>query len=203
MTVFIRSLRLLRLIKVRESFRDVVTGMAYLVPKTGRFVCALLTFYYVFAIVGMGLFNETVSRCSPFSGISCADHFRGCNDGVSLITCANANDAQAICAANPYSGTCVDNPAYQCAPDGLNCGGEYAVLPPAYSINGPPHNNVGGLYQLNNFNNILRAYVLLFEQMIVNNWWVHHLLRRLFSSFDFARNCSLETSEIDSTTDHT
>lgn len=174
MTVFIRSLRLLRLVKVRQSFRDVVTGMAYLVPKTGRFICALLTFYYVFAIVGMGLFNDTVSRCSPFSGISCGSVPRCCANETSIIPCAT--DAEAVCAANPYGGQCVDDIRYQCAPKGLDCGGEYAILPPAYSINGRPHSNVGGLYQLNNFNNVLRAYVLLFEQMIVNNWCV----------FDFA-----------------
>jgi len=170
MTVFIRSLRLLRLIKVRESFRDVVTGMAYLVPKTGRFVCALLTFYYVFAIVGMGLFNDTVSRCSPFSGIACDSSPRACGNDTAIFLCAS--DAEAICSADPYGGLCVSDNRYQCAPKGLNCGSEYAVLPPAYAITGRPHSNVAGLYQINNFNNVLRAYVLLFEQMIVNNWFV-------------------------------
>lgn len=169
-TVFIRSLRLLRLVKVRASFREVIAGMAYLIPKTGRFVCALLAFFYVFAIVGMGLFNDTVSRCSPFSGIACFDVPRCCSNATSVIECAA--DADAVCGADPYGGVCANDPRYQCAPTGLNCGSEYAQLPPAYAPVGRPHSNVAGYYQLNSFNNILLAYVLLFEQMIVNNWFV-------------------------------
>lgn len=45
-------------------------------------------------------------------------------------------------------------------------------MAPAYTIVNEPHNNVAGIYQLNNFDNVLRSYVTLFEQMIVNNWFV-------------------------------
>eukprot|EP00041_Stephanoeca_diplocostata_P021215 m.489432 g.489432 ORF g.489432 m.489432 type:complete len:820 (+) comp21768_c0_seq2:262-2721(+) len=154
-TVFIRSLRLLRLVKVRQSFRNVVSGMAYLIPKTGRFLAALIIMFYVFAVVGMGCFNNTVSKCSPFSGVACQ-------------TAA----AEAACLADPAGGLCVNNTAFQCAPQGYNCGSEYAILKPAYAIVNEPHNNVAGIYQLNNFDNVLRSFVTLFEQMIVNNWFV-------------------------------
>jgi hypothetical protein len=77
---------------------------------------------------------------------------------------------QAVCSANPYGGMCVSDVTYQCAPLGLNCGGEYALLPPATVIVQSPVNSVSGYYQLNNFDNVLRSYVTLFEQMIVNNW---------------------------------
>lgn len=50
--VFVRSLRLLRLIRVRASFRSVARGMGYLIPKVGRYVGALMVVYYVFAIIG-------------------------------------------------------------------------------------------------------------------------------------------------------
>lgn len=69
-TVFIRSLRLLRLVKVRESFRNVVSGMAYLIPKTGRFLAALIIMFYVFAVVGMLhiVYTVHVMSCSPRAG---------------------------------------------------------------------------------------------------------------------------------------
>eukprot|EP00040_Diaphanoeca_grandis_P034939 m.218307 g.218307 ORF g.218307 m.218307 type:complete len:822 (-) comp33264_c0_seq1:102-2567(-) len=143
--VFIRSLRLLRLIRIRKSFRSVVSGMGYMIPKMGRFVGALLIIFYVFAIIGMGAFSFTVSKCSVYSGTACE-----VLTGTSQYNCSGA-------------GAILENQ--------YNCGGEYSA---PYSLTAPlyPHNNGAGYYQLNNFDNILYSYVTLFEQMIVNNWFV-------------------------------
>lgn len=170
MTVFIRSLRLLRLIRIRQTFRSVVAGMGYMIPKMGRFLSALLMVYYIFAIIGMGVFNDTVSRCSPYSGISCYNHTIACTEVSAPCNFYRLDDNGDIAPWVGYNMTGVSNSGCGCcAPSGRDCGSEYAE---PYLSTGAPHNNGAGYYQINNFDDIVRSYVTLFQQMIVNNWFV-------------------------------
>lgn len=43
-----------------------------------------------------------------------------------------------------------------------------------FAVNSPTDRDpkTAGYFQLNNFDNVGRAYVTLFELMVVNNWWV-------------------------------
>eukprot|EP00039_Didymoeca_costata_P026845 m.16804 g.16804 ORF g.16804 m.16804 type:complete len:837 (+) comp5803_c0_seq1:169-2679(+) len=137
-TIGIRSLRLLRLIRIRKSFRDTISGMGHLLPKMARFLAALSIVFYVFAIFGMFLFANTVTeKCTCDTSILNASVLE---DG----TCANN-----ICGAS-----------YNLCTDRINIGPSGTRYP------------CTGFYQLNNFNNILRSYVTLYELMIVNNWYV-------------------------------
>ena len=82
-----------------------------------RFACALLVVFFPFAIVGMQVFANTVSKCDA------------------------------------------------------SCGSEYSRVAGSE-----------GYYQLNSFDNVGRAYVTLFELMIVNNW---HLIMEVASACSF------------------
>lgn len=64
-TIF-RSIRLLRLFRVRPSFRHVLNTMAVLLKHMVRYVIVLLTVQYSFAIIGMVSMHHTVSKdCTP------------------------------------------------------------------------------------------------------------------------------------------
>ena len=62
-TIF-RSVRLLRLFRVRPSFRHVLNTMAVLFKHMVRYVIVLLAVQYTFAILGMVCFADTISRCT-------------------------------------------------------------------------------------------------------------------------------------------
>eukprot|EP00039_Didymoeca_costata_P013175 m.196268 g.196268 ORF g.196268 m.196268 type:complete len:815 (+) comp15697_c0_seq4:99-2543(+) len=124
--VGIRALRLLRLVRIRESFRNIVTGMGHMIPRMGRFFAALGLFFFIFSVIGMYFFNDTVSeKCTWDStigangtGFKCGGGFDRCSD------------------PKPYPDVCI------------------------------------GYYHLNNFNNIFRSFVTLYDLMIVNNWFL-------------------------------
>ena len=63
-TIF-RSVRLLRLFRVRPSFRHVLNTMAVLFKHMIRYIIVLLAVQYTFAILGMFCFYDTISNCTP------------------------------------------------------------------------------------------------------------------------------------------
>ena len=107
---------------------------------------ALGQVYYIFAIIGMGIFNDTVSRCSPYSGTPCQDHTAACT-AISAPCSFYALDTAGDTA--PWIGYNMTGASNQgcgcCAPAGLDCGSEYAE--PYLSV-GAPHNNGAGYYQV-------------------------------------------------------
>ena len=77
-----------------------------------------------------------------------------------------------ICSQTGGLSECKPKSALECLESGgvdcdcriVECGGAYSAY---YDRTNPD-----GLYYLNNFDNIARAYSVLFELMIVNNWHV-------------------------------
>jgi hypothetical protein len=59
--VIFRCIRLLRVLRISESFRHVSVTMLFVVRKMVRYISVLLLAMYVFAIIGMGWFEGTVS----------------------------------------------------------------------------------------------------------------------------------------------
>jgi len=55
----LRILRVLRLISVVPSLRKVVTGLVSALPGMGSIIMLLLLVYYIFAVMGTSLFNES------------------------------------------------------------------------------------------------------------------------------------------------
>jgi len=55
--LFIRKLRLLRLLRSVPQFRLLIEMIAFLVPAMNVFARVIFTFMYIYAIIGMGLFN--------------------------------------------------------------------------------------------------------------------------------------------------
>eukprot|EP00045_Choanoeca_perplexa_P012177 m.131873 g.131873 ORF g.131873 m.131873 type:complete len:1107 (-) comp15916_c0_seq2:2000-5320(-) len=64
--VIFRCIRLLRVLRISESFRHVSVTMLFVVRKMVRYISVLLLAMYVFAIVGMAWFEHTVSRDCSF-----------------------------------------------------------------------------------------------------------------------------------------
>jgi hypothetical protein len=54
--VVLRTLRLLRVFRVRAAFRRVVTTMGFLFQQLGRYVAVLFCVNYIFAVIGWGFF---------------------------------------------------------------------------------------------------------------------------------------------------
>jgi two pore calcium channel protein 1 len=62
--VLLRTLRLTRLLRVRETFRHVLTTMAFLTRNLLRYVLVLICVNYIFGVIGMNAFYHTVSTCT-------------------------------------------------------------------------------------------------------------------------------------------
>eukprot|EP00730_Choanoeca_flexa_P002322 TRINITY_DN11004_c0_g1_i3.p1 TRINITY_DN11004_c0_g1~~TRINITY_DN11004_c0_g1_i3.p1 ORF type:complete len:1074 (+),score=285.59 TRINITY_DN11004_c0_g1_i3:93-3314(+) len=68
--VIFRCIRLLRVLRISESFRHVAVTMMFVVRKMARYITVLLLTMYGFAIIGMAWFQHTVSRQCPLDGKS-------------------------------------------------------------------------------------------------------------------------------------
>ncbi|XP_035246271.1 two pore calcium channel protein 1-like [Anguilla anguilla] len=116
--VALRPLQLLRLFKIKKSFRIVLDTMVELLPRMASLGLTLIIFYYSFAIVGMEFFaNVVYPNCCKNSTVAAS--YRQI-----AITVGNR--------------TVLDE----------------------------------GYYYLNNFNDILSAFVTLFELTVINNWYI-------------------------------
>ncbi|XP_065844200.1 two pore calcium channel protein 1-like isoform X2 [Oscarella lobularis] len=185
-----RSLRLFRLFNVSKTFRDTTSSMLHITPKMVRFLVAVLCVYYLFAIIGMEVFGGKVSLCGctavshnstvlvgengtltvkPISPVSygCSDEqfLRLSPEEGSLTTVLFPNATGGLSECKPKSALeCLESGGVDCDCRIVECGGAYSAY---YDRTNPD-----GLYYLNNFDNIARAYSVLFELMIVNNWHV-------------------------------
>ena len=91
--VIFRCIRLLRVLRISESFRHVSVTMLFVVRKMVRYISVLLLAMYVFAIVGMAWFANTVSVRLPAQlralehGQTCVAAFRRALPRSCLLTC--------------------------------------------------------------------------------------------------------------------
>jgi len=111
--MILRSLRLLRLFKVKKRFRDVFGTFIILLPRLNSAMIILLLVYYFFGVIGVELFSNYVLK---------------------------------------------------------DCCKNTTVEP--YYVAAGNNNYTTSYYYLNNFHNLPRAYVTLFELMVVNNWFI-------------------------------
>ena len=62
--IVLRTFRLLRVLKAKESFRRIFSILTLSIPKLMRFVISLGIAFYVYAILGMCLFADRLKECS-------------------------------------------------------------------------------------------------------------------------------------------
>eukprot|EP00117_Sycon_ciliatum_P038382 scpid34018/ scgid28531/ Two pore calcium channel protein 1; Voltage-dependent calcium channel protein TPC1 len=149
----LRPFRLFRLMKLRRSFNHILSAMFNIIPRLVRFVLALVCVYYFFSIIAMSSLAGDISTCGcvKYQGeYQC--------DGVLF---QSGQDPRVFLDRNA-SLTAVCNNTLGCTYK--KCGGHYSSY---YD-----RSNADGLYYLNNFDNIVSSYVVLFELMVVNNWHV-------------------------------
>ncbi len=79
-----RAARLFRALRVRRNFEEILLSLLRLLPKMTRFVVTLVAVFYVFAIIGMAAFADTVSQCDQ----ACGPEY----GNVRRRTCGNATD---------------------------------------------------------------------------------------------------------------
>lgn len=60
-----RSLRVLRLLRIRRTFQDILLAMSTLLPRLVVFLGTLFCVYYMFAVIGMFALNHTISELTP------------------------------------------------------------------------------------------------------------------------------------------
>ncbi len=71
--VLARSVRLFRVLRLRNSFRHVLATMLYVFRHLFKYVIVVFCFQYMFAIIGMQAFHHTVSTCDLATGGACRD----------------------------------------------------------------------------------------------------------------------------------
>ena len=108
--MILRTLRLLRLFKMKKRFRDVFGTFVILLPRLNSAIIIIFLVYYFFGVIGVEVF-------SPYT-----------ND---LVNCCKNTTVSDFFSNESFS-----------------------------------------YYYRNNFDNLPRAYVTLFELMVVNNWHV-------------------------------
>lgn len=169
--LILRPFRLLRLLRVRKSFMNILSSIINLVPRMQRFLMTLVCVYFFFAIIGMESFHGTLSKCGcvlrTWNGkqhVQCQPElFDGLNKSAFTYIFSESNTD--VCLPIPDVQNCTKSlcsAKLNCSV--LDCGRYYGGYYNRYSAD--------GLYHLNNFDNILRSYVTLFELMVVNNWHV-------------------------------
>jgi hypothetical protein len=129
-----------------------------------RFVVTLFCVYYFFSIIGMESFSGLLSKCGCVmrngSGmVQCEDELFQNNTAYTFVideSHTECNPAEQNCSLLP----CDSVPGCNV----VKCGRYYGDY---YN-----RSSADGLYYLNNFDNLLRSYVTLFELMVVNNWHV-------------------------------
>ena len=65
--IVLRTFRLLRVLKAKNSFRRVFAILTLSIPKLTRFVVSLGLAFYVYAIIGMCLYSDKLRECSKTS----------------------------------------------------------------------------------------------------------------------------------------
>ena len=108
--MILRTLRLLRLFKMKKRFRDVFGTFVILLPRLNSAIIIIFLVYYFFGVIGVEVFSQYT------------------ND---LVNCCKNTTVQSFFSNDSFS-----------------------------------------YYYRNNFDNLPRAYVTLFELMVVNNWHV-------------------------------
>ena len=108
--MILRTLRLLRLFKMKKRFRDVFGTFVILLPRLNSAIIIIFLIYYFFGVIGVEVFSDYT------------------ND---LVNCCKNTTVESFFDNNTFS-----------------------------------------YYYRNNFDNLPRAYVTLFELMVVNNWHV-------------------------------
>ena len=108
--MILRTLRLLRLFKMKKRFRDVFGTFVILLPRLNSAIIIIFLIYYFFGVIGVEIFSKYT------------------ND---LVNCCKNTTVESFFDNNTFS-----------------------------------------YYYRNNFDNLPRAYVTLFELMVVNNWHV-------------------------------
>eukprot|EP00053_Salpingoeca_punica_P017172 m.164454 g.164454 ORF g.164454 m.164454 type:complete len:823 (+) comp17134_c0_seq3:323-2791(+) len=63
-STMLRSVRLFRLLRLRQSLNDILITLIITLRRMVRYFVALFLVYYTFAVIGMAALRETISRCT-------------------------------------------------------------------------------------------------------------------------------------------
>ena len=71
-----RSIRLIKLVGSFKRFRKIIDTIAIIIPSLFTYLMLILTFFYIFSMIGLELFGNLIKDQKPFdSPYNCYNQF--------------------------------------------------------------------------------------------------------------------------------